>query len=395
MVSLHLDTARTWRGGQQQVLLTVLGLLRLGQRAVLAAHPEGELIRRARAAGVDDPFPVAPRTEMDLRAGWKLAGLLRETQPDVIHAHDAHAVAAAGLAMSIARGRASAVREREAATGSIRMRGLTALIASRRVDFPVRRNAFSRWKYQQVDRFICASRAIRTILVRGGVRSDRTVVVYEGVDVERIAAAPPLDIRRAFQLPAGCPVVGNVGALVPHKGQLDLVDAVAALVRDVPDVRVLIVGEGELRSELERRIRRHHLEAHVILTGFRDDIPSLLRGLDLFVMSSVTEGLGTSVLDAMSAGLPVVGTRAGGIPESIVDEETGLLVPVRDPAALAHAMTRILLDGGARRGFGEAGQRRARERFTAERMVNETAAVYAAAAGTSRSADSPRSRAVP
>ncbi len=395
MVSLHLDTARTWRGGQQQVLLTVLGLRRLGQRAVLAAHPEGELIRRAQAGNGHDLFPLAPRSETDLRAGWKLAGLLREIQPDVIHAHDAHAVAAAALAMSIARGRASAVRKREAATGSIRMRGLTALLASRRVDFPVRRNAFSRWKYQQVDRFICASRAIQTILMRGGVPGERTVVVYEGVDVERIEAAPRLDLHRAFQLPAGCPVVGNVGALVSHKGQVGLVDAVALLVSDVPDVRVLIVGEGELRSALERRIRHHHLEAHVILTGFRDNIPSLLHGLDLFVMSSVTEGLGTSVLDAMSAGLPVVGTRAGGIPESIVDGETGLLVPARDPAAIAHAMARMLLDHDARRAFGEAGQRRARARFSAGRMVDETAAVYAAAAGTSRSADSPRSRAAP
>ena len=391
MVSLHLDTARTWRGGQQQVLLTVLGLRRLGQRAVLAAHPEGELIRRAQASGADDVFALAPRTEMDLHAGWKLAGLLREIQPDVVHAHDAHAVAAAALGMSLARGRASAVREREAATGSIRVRGLTALIASRRVDFPIRRNAFSQWKYHQVDRFICASGAIQAMLMRDGVCKDRTVVVYEGVAVERIAATPRLDLHHALQLPAGCPVVANVGALVPHKGQRDLVDATAILVRNVPDARVLIVGEGELRGELERRIRHHHLEAHVILTGFRNDIPSLLRGLDLFVMSSVTEGLGTSVLDAMSAGVSVVGTRAGGIPESIVDGETGLLVPVRDPEALARAMTRMLLDSGARRAFGEAGQRRARERFSADRMVDETAAVYAAAAGTSRSAGSPRS----
>ncbi len=373
------------------MLLTVLGLRRVGQRAMLAAHPEGELIRRAPAAGADDVFPLAPRTEMDLRAGWQLAGLLREIQPDVIHAHDAHAVAGAALGMSLARGRASAVRQREAATGSIRARGLTALIASRRVDFHIRRNAFSKWKYHQVDRFICASGAIQAMLLHDGVRKDRTVVVHEGVDVERIAATSPLDLHHAFQLPAGCPVVGNVGALVPHKGQLGLVDATAILVRDVPDARVLIVGEGELRGELERRIRHHHLEAHVILTGFRNDIPSLLRGLDLFVMSSVTEGLGTSVLDAMSAGVPVVGTRAGGIPESIVDGETGLLVPVRDPEALAQAMMRMLLDRGARHGFGEAGQRRAREQFSADRMVDETAAVYAATAGTSRSAGSPRS----
>ena len=395
MVSLHLDTGRTWRGGQWQALLTVQGLRRIGQRAVLVAHPDGELIRRARSVGAADLFALAPRMEMDLHAGWTLAGLLRDVQPDVVHAHDAHAVSVAALGMSLARGRAAARLEQGAAAASMPSGRRTALIMSRRVDFHIRRNAFSKWKYRQVDRFICASRAIQTMLVHDGAPKDRTVVVHDGVEVERVASAPPLDVHREFLLPAGCPVVGNVGALVPHKSQVDLVEATARLVREVPDVRVLIVGEGELRSELERRIRHHHLEAHVILTGFRDDVPALLHGLDLFVTSSVTEGFGSSVLDAMSAGLPVVGTRAGGVPESVVDGETGLLVPVRDPAALADAMTRMLRDSNVRRTFGAAGQQRARERFSATRMVDETAAVYAGVAGTSRSADSPHSRAAP
>ena len=395
MVSLHLDTGRTWRGGQWQALLTVRGLRGRGQRAVLVAHPDGELITRAGGVGAADLFALAPRMEMDLHAGWALAGILRDVQPDVVHAHDAHAVSVAALGMSLARGRAAARLQHEAAGGHRPAGRRTALIMSRRVDFHVRKNAFSKWKYRQVDRFICVSRAIQTMLVQDGVPKDRTVVVHDGVEFEHVASAPRLDVHREFLLPAGCPVVGTVGALVPHKSQVDLVEATAHLVRDVPDVRVLIVGEGELRNALERRIRHHHLEAHVTLTGFRNDVPSLLHGLDLYVTSSVTEGFGSSVLDAMSAGLPVVGTRAGGVPESVVDGETGLLVPVRDPMALATAMTGMLRDGNARRKFGAAGQQRVRERFSASRMVDGIAAVYEGLAGTSRAADSPRSPAAP
>ena len=108
----------------------------------------------------------------------------------------------------------------------------------------------------------------------------------------------------------------------------------------------------------------------------------MLKGLDLFVMSSITEGLGTSVLDAMAAGLAVVGTRAGGIPESVVEGETGLLAPPGDAPALARAIACLLRDTARRRAFGAAGHRRARAAFSAERMVGETAAVYAAVAAT-------------
>ena len=282
----------------------------------------------------------------------------------MIHAHDAHAVAVASLARSLDGGRAT-----------------PPLVASRRVDFHIRSNAFSRWKYRRVDRFICASEAIREMLVGDGVPPGRTTVVHEGIDIDRIERAPALDLHREFDLPPGCPIAGNVAALVPHKGQRHLVDAAARLVREVPDARVLIVGAGELEGELARQVRRLRLDGRVILTGFRSDVPSVLKGLDLFVMSSVTEGLGTSVLDAMAAGLAVVGTRAGGIPESVVDGGTGLLTPPGDPRALARAIADLLQDAPRRQVFGAEGRRRARAEFSAERMVDETAAVYDAVVG--------------
>ena len=361
MFSLHIDTARTWRGGQNQVLLTVNGLREIGHRTTLVAHPDGEL-RRRMAEGLD-VIPLAPRTEMDLTAGWRLSRLVRRLQPDIIHAHDPHAIAMASLALSLG-------------SGSKNAPVAPALVASRRVDFHLKSNSFSRWKHRQVDCFIAASEAIRQMLVSDGVPADHTTTVHEGIDLAHVRAAPPVNIHEAFWLPHQAPVVGNVAALVPHKGQRYLIDAARLVVREMPDVRFVILGDGELREHLERQVREHHLEKHVLLPGFRTDVLGCIKSFDLFVMSSVTEGLGTSLLDAMACSRAVVATRAGGIPEIVDDGETGTLVPIRDHTAMANAIVALLRDNDRRRRMGDTGFGRVSARFTMERMIQETAKTY-------------------
>src|SRR6476646_5235029 len=183
MFSLHIDTARTWRGGQNQVLMTVNGLRAIGHRAALVAHPDGELRRRA-AEGLE-LVPIASRTEMDLTAAWRLLRVVRRLAPDVIHAHDARGVAMAALALSLGTGARAGVRE-------------PALVAARRVDFHLRGNSLSRWKHRQVDCYIAASEAIRQMLLADGVPEDRTVTVHEGIDVEHVQTAPPVNLHEAL-----------------------------------------------------------------------------------------------------------------------------------------------------------------------------------------------------
>jgi glycosyltransferase involved in cell wall biosynthesis len=357
MFSLHIDTARTWRGGQNQVLLTVLGLRALGHRSMLVAHAAGELRQRARE-GLE-LVPLAPKTEMDLSAAWRLSRLIKQLRPDVIHAHDPHGVAMAALALSMST-----------------QLDKPPLVAARRVDFHIKGNALSRWKYRQVDCFICASDAIRRMVIADGVPPARVVTVHEGIDLERVEAAPAANLHAELWLPHQAPIVGNVAALVPHKGQRHLIEAAAIVVTRVPDARFVIAGEGELGPALERQIKDHHLEKHVFLAGFRPDVLSVHKGFDIFVMSSVTEGLGTSLLDAMACAKPIVATTAGGMPEVVVDGTTGLLVPPRDHEAMADAIVRLLTDAKARRAMGAAGQARVREHFSAERVVQDTLEIY-------------------
>jgi L-malate glycosyltransferase len=345
----------------------VLGLRHRGHRAVLVAHPDGELARRA--AEGHDLVLLAPAHEMDFAAAFKLKRVIREYAPDIIHAHDPHAVSMASMALSTLPAAKS-----------------PALAIARRVDFHLKRNAFSRWKYKQVDAAICSSDAIRRMVIEDGIAEDRAFTVYEGIQVEAIASQIPADIHKELWLPAGAPVVGNIAALVAHKGQRHLVDAAPAIVRARPDTQILIFGEGELRPALQRQIKHLGLEHSVKLVGFRPDILSLLGGLDVFVMSSLTEGLGTSILDSMAASRAVVATTAGGIPEIVVNGETGLLVPPGHAPPLAEAIIALLADPARRQAMGAAGLARVREHFTVERMVDVTLAVYERVADRRRAA---------
>ncbi len=365
MFTLHIDTARTWRGGQNQALLTVLGLRERGHRAVLVAHPEGALARRASEG--HDLIRLAPAHEVDFAAGFRLSRVLRELKPDVIHAHDPHGVSMATMALSTMR---SATRP--------------LLVAARRVDFHLKQNAFSRWKYKSVDLMICSSDAIRQMVVKDGVPADRAVTVHEGIDAERIAGLPAADIHKELWLPPRCPIVGNIGALVPHKGQRYLIEAAPRVVRAFPDAAFLVFGEGQLKHALQQQIKHLGLDRHVRLVGFRPDVLSMLKGFDVFVMSSVTEGLGTSILDAMAASRPVVGTAAGGIPEAVEHGVTGLVVPAQHPADMAEAIITLLRDPDTRARMGAAGLARAREHFNVDRMVDETLAAYEAAVARPR-----------
>jgi glycosyltransferase involved in cell wall biosynthesis len=335
----------------------VLGLRAIGHRAALVAHPDGELLRRMSEG--HDLIPLAPRSEVDLAAAWRLSRVVKQLTPDVIHAHDPHAVAMASTALSIASPSPK-----------------PPLVASRRIASRMARNSFSTWKYSQIDCFIANSVVIRDRLVAEGIPLAKTTIVNEGVDVERIVRMPAANVHAAFYLPTHAPIIGNVAALVAHKGHHHLIDAATLVVREVPDARFVIVGDGELREALEKHVRDKHLERHVFLAGFRTDALELTKGFDLFAVSSVTEGTCAALLDAMAAAKAAVATTAGAISEVVVDGETGFLVRPRDHAAMAERLVVLLKDPHLRSRMGEAALTRARERFTVERMVEATAAVY-------------------
>ncbi len=355
---VHVDTAATWRGGQNQVLLTALGMAARGRPTALACRRGGPLAERARAAGLAvSPLPF--RGDLWPPAILALARLLRRQGPAVLLLHDPHAVTAGLLASRLA--------------------GRHPLVAVRRVDFPLR-SLFSRRKYTACQGVIVVSRAIGEVVRRGGVAATRLRLVYEGVP-DRQAQPGGRERLAELGVPDGVPVIGNVAALTDHKDHATLIAAMALVRQWLPETRLVVCGDGELRGAIEAQVADLGLCDRVVLAGFRRDLDQLLPAFSVFCLSSRLEGLGTSLLDAMAFGLPVVATAAGGIPEAVEDGVTGRLVPVGQPAALAEALVSVLADEERRLSLGGAGRRRFLERFTAEHMVEATLAAVEELAG--------------
>ncbi|HKQ20067.1 MAG TPA: glycosyltransferase, partial [Candidatus Eisenbacteria bacterium] len=291
-----------------------------------------------------------------------LAGLHRSLRPNVVHWHAARAHALGAIASLLAPG--------------------PARVLSRRVDFLVRRSIGSRLLYAiPIDAIVAISNGVAAALAKSGVDPARVIVVPSGIDLAPFDA--PFDraaIRSRLGLNGTDVLALQVAALAPHKSQTTLLHAVALVRSRHPNLRVWVAGEGPLRASLEREHSSLELGEIVRFLGFRDDVADLLRAADFFVISSYLEGLGTSILDAMAAGLPVVGTRVGGIPEAVREGVSGILVPPNDPRALGEAMGTLAGDPNLRARYGEAGRGLAAG-FSADFTESRTREVYQAVLG--------------
>jgi glycosyltransferase involved in cell wall biosynthesis len=243
-------------------------------------------------------------------------------------------------------------------------------VATRRVDFHLRRTGY----WVRAARVIAISDAVREVLISDRIPPERVVRVHSGIDLEAVRRSRPGGIRRELHLPDDVPLAVAVGALVGHKDHATLLEAAAALREVRPDVHWAIAGEGPLRGALEHQIRRLGLGGRVTLAGHVSEPLRLIAAADVFVMSSKEEGLGTSVLDAMALDVPIVATRAGGIPE-MLHGGAGLMTAPGDAAALAEAVARVLGTADLRAGLVAAARDRVEE-FSATAMAEGVLAVY-------------------
>ncbi len=229
-----------------------------------------------------------------------------------------------------------------------------------------------------VDRVIAVSQAAGDFLVHGkGYPGGKIVVVPNGRDLAAYAPGRHRQaVRKELGLDAGTPLVGVVGRLEAQKGHRYLVDAWATIVRELPDARLLVVGEGSLRTALESQVRARGVAGALIFAGFRADVPRLLDAVDVVALPSLYEGLPLTAIEAAAMARPLVATAVDGTPEVVRDGETGVLVPPADPPALARGLLAVLGDPERARRMGEAARALALERFDIRRQVESTAEVY-------------------
>ncbi len=358
---LHLNTERGWRGGESQTLALALGLRERGYRCLMALQPEGGLHERARAAGLAC-VPLAMRGEFDLRAARRLAELIRTERVDLLHYHTAHAVTLGTLAGLIG--------------------GRRPAVASRRVSFPLRGGPLARLKYSyRVDRVVAVSEAIRRGLIGRGLDPARVMTVHSGIDPDRFAGGDPARLRASLPAPgdtwgADTILIGTVGHLAAHKGFDRFLQAAALAARELPGARFVIVGGGKEEGALVRLAGRLDLDDRLVIAGFRNDMPDVFAGLDLFVLSSTSgEGSPAVLKEAMAAGVPLVAAALDGVEEIVEDGLHGLLTPLGDAPAMARAIVLLAQDRNLGQRFAAAARERVRV-FTIERMVARTEAIY-------------------
>ena len=240
------------------------------------------------------------------------------------------------------------------------------------------------------DRVVCVCEAVRqSHAPRFPWAARRFVTVMNGVP-DAASGRPRDAVRRELGLDPGDRVALTIGSLTPQKAQHVLLDAFADVARRVPGARLVIVGDGPLRATLERHAAERSPGGAVRFLGARHDVADLLSAADVFALSSVREGLPVTLLESMRAGRAAVVTRVGGNAEAVSDGETGRVVPVGDPAAFADALSAMLGDAELARDWGAMARERWARRFTAERMVRETEAVYREVLGARRAAASDR-----
>lgn len=362
--TLHVETGMHILGGPMQVLYLVKGIRERGHEALLVLPKGSAICEHARTLGLD-VAEIPFRGDLDLTLIPRLCRLVRTHKPDVVHLHSRRG---ADLLGGIAARRSR----------------VPAVILSRRVDNPVKRGMLSRLKYGRLcDHIIAISHGIVRALIEGGVDPQKITCVHSATDVKAYQKSGREDeVRSELGIGPEELVVAIAAQLIERKGHRFLFQAVPEILRSSPNTKFLILGEGALESGLKGLASELGIAEHTIFAGFRNDMPDILSIVDVLVHPATMEGLGVAILQAMAAGIPVVASGVGGIPEAVRDGVNGFLVPPRDSEAIAAGVMRLLNDPHLRRDFGEAGRLIAEEEFSVEAMVKGVLEVYHRVLGT-------------
>ncbi len=332
---IHIDTAKTWRGGQQQAAYLHEGLVRKGMDSLMVCPPDS--IMESWCLTHQLPVQTLPLCcEADIFSAVRLTGLVRKDKTCILHAHNAHGLTVALMTKIFSSKKIS-------------------IIASRRVDFALKNNTPGQWKYRTrlLSKIVCISHEIYHILLSQGIPEEKLIIIHSGVDIHKFDKIEANNhIRHELSIPENHKIVSTVAALTGHKDYPNFLEAARLVLQEYAPVTFIAVGDGKLSEEIMTLAEKKGLKNNVIFTGFRKDVGRILKSSDLFIMASKKEGMGTSILDAEAAGLPVIGTNAGGIPEVVRHLENGLIVQRQNPKALAEAVLTLLQDDKKRNMYG-------------------------------------------
>ncbi|MCR4431780.1 MAG: glycosyltransferase family 4 protein [Tepidanaerobacteraceae bacterium] len=343
-------------GGAGRYFINLVSAWNFGRYELLAACPSGgELERLLRNMGIKVFTISGGEKSMKLQHIKQIRDIILSEKIDVVHTH-------ASFAGRIA-GRLSGRRV------VLTRHGLGA----GKKDF-FHRMAAKIVSIVFTDCIIAISRAVKISLIENGVPADMIKIVYNGIDVEKFGGVEPR-LKKEFGIADG-PIIGTVARLVPEKGYEYAIKAMMRVLKSFPKARMVIVGDGPLRDKLKNLADEMGIMSNVDFLGYHENVESLVADFDVFVLPSVSEGMGLALLEAMALGKPVVATEAGGIPEVVKNGVNGLLVPPKDEKFLAEAIINILSSKQAAFSLGQAARATVFEKFSARTMAEKTMEIY-------------------
>ena len=351
----HVTGERGFSGGEVQLFLLMEGLRARGHANLLVCPPDSGVEREARRRDFAVEC-VVMRNDLSLGAARRIAAVLRRQAPALLHCHTGRANWLGGLAA--------------------RWAGVPAL-STRRMDRVVSRGLRTRLLYRHLlQRVAAISPAVARRLRDAGVPPERIRTIWSAVDPERLQPSATRQALRARLDAAPDTACVLVAANLVRRKGVDVLLAAYAALASRECTELWIAGDGPERAALESAAARLGVGERVRFLGHRSDVPDLLEACDVFVLPSRLEGLGVAALEAMARSRPVIASAVGGLAETVVAEETGLLVPPDEAAALAGALARLLADPALARRLGAAGAARVAEHFLAEQMVTSYESLY-------------------
>jgi L-malate glycosyltransferase len=354
---LHVSSKSDWRGGEQQIAYLVEEMHQQQWDPVVLCPQGSVLMGFLQKKGIRF-FTFRRKGLVNSSMALAIKKLCRTQGFEIVHAHDPHAHTAAVLAGVLGNE--------------------TPVVLSRKVAFPVKNSWFSRYKYNywRIKAIICISQNVKKILEPTISNKSLLSVIFDGVDINKFDGLSPKSyIREPYGIPSQTILVGMVAALTDEKDYPTFIEAARRVLLIRKEIRFVAIGDGPLKSMVQRMINEAGLGAKMFLPGYIKDIGNALQELNLFVLTSHTEGLGTSILDAFACKIPVVATNAGGIPEIVIHEKTGLLAPVKDAETLAQHIIRVVDDPVLKNSLVEGANYVVRE-LSKENMARKNGEVY-------------------
>lgn len=358
-IIFHLDDSKNLRGGERQVLYLAEELKKKGIVNYIAARENSPLINEARLKVIPN-FPLPYFFEWDIISALmlylKIKKICGKRYKPLIHTHTGHTPAIAFMTSLMLK---------------------CPFVVHRRVDFRLNGNVFSKIKYSSPSKIIAISKAIKEILIKDGIPQEKIAVIPSSFSLISPEKIPSMrkKIEKDFSLPKDCFIAGSMIALQPHKDPLNLIRAAEICVKKHKNIFFFLAGEGALRKECENEIRKLKLEDNFKLMGQIDENISFLKSLDIFILPSKEEGLGSVLLEAMSCALPLAATKAGGIPELVEEGINGLLAEKENPVALAEIILKIIENPDIRKKFSEGSLKKSAD-FSSSAMAEKTIKIY-------------------